>query len=335
MTTTAPLLRVRGLSVTFPARRGNPPVHAVRNVSFDIARGQTLGLVGESGSGKTSTGRAILQLQAATGGSVQLLGQDLTAMRRSELRRMRRHMQFVLQNPYSSLHPRMTIAQTLTEPLRVHRSVPPGAMAARVAELLALVGMDPDVVHRYPHEFSGGQRQRIVIARALAVNPDFVVCDEPVSALDVRTQAQIVALLKSLQDKLGLSYLFIAHDLAIVRQVAHRVAVMFAGEIVELGEAAQVYGQPVHPYTRALLDAVPVPNPALQRAKLVHIPPEPGFHGREGQGGQCVFGEDHSRSGSATWHPVGPGHGASCRFWPPDCRPVFSGLPDTDAGIES
>ncbi len=319
-----PLLRVRALSVTFPARNGNPPVRAVQDVSFDIARGQTLGLVGESGSGKTSTGRAILQLQAATGGSVQLLGQDLTAMGRSEVRRMRRHMQFVLQNPYASLHPRMTIAQTLTEPLQVHQSVPPGDRAARVAELLALVGMDPDVVRRYPHEFSGGQRQRIVIARALAVNPDFVVCDEPVSALDVRTQAQIVALLKSLQDKLGLSYLFIAHDLAIVRQVAHRVAVMFAGQIVELGAAAQVYGQPAHPYTRALLDAVPVPDPALQRAKLRQVPPEPRFHGREGGSGPCVLGEDHARTGTAAWHVLGPGHGVSCRFWPPQSGPGLS-----------
>ena len=326
-----PLLRVRALSVTFPARNGNPPVRAVQDVSFDIARGQTLGLVGESGSGKTSTGRAILQLQTVSGGSVQLLGQDLTAMRRSEVRRMRRHMQFVLQNPYASLHPRMTIAQTLTEPLQVHQSVPPGDRAARVAELLALVGMDPDVVRRYPHEFSGGQRQRIVIARALAVNPDFVVCDEPVSALDVRTQAQIVALLKSLQDKLGLSYLFIAHDLAIVRQVAHRVAVMFAGQIVELGAAAQVYGQPAHPYTRALLDAVPVPDPAVQRAKLRQVPPEPQFHGREGASGPCVFGEDHDHTGTAAWHAAGPGHGVSCRFWPPQSGPGLSERPGTGA----
>ena len=312
----APLLSVRDLAVTFAARRGNPPVRAVDGVSFDIERGQTLGLVGESGSGKTTTGRAILQLQPATGGSVHLLGQDLTAMSSSELRRMRRHMQFVLQNPYSSLNPRMTIARTLAEPLRVHRSVPPDRINARVAELMELVGMDPDAVRRYPHEFSGGQRQRIVIARALAVHPDFVVCDEPVSALDVRTQAQIVALLQSLQHKLGLSYLFIAHDLAIVRHVAHRVAVMFGGQVVELGDAVQVYDHPAHPYTRALLDAVPVPDPALQRSRLALAAPEQQFHRHAAHQGVCVFGEDHGLSGTRRWHVVAPGHGVSCGFWP-------------------
>ena len=316
-----PLLRVRKLSVTFPARRGNPPVHAVSEVSFGIERGQTLGLVGESGCGKTTTGRAILQLQAVTGGSVQLLGKELTTMSRPQVRTMRRHMQFVLQNPYSSLNPRMTIAKTLAEPLRVHRSVPSSQIAARVAELMELVGMDPAAVRRYPHEFSGGQRQRIVIARALAVNPDFVVCDEPVSALDVRTQAQIVALLQSLQDKLHLSYLFIAHDLAIVRHVAHRVAVMFSGHVVELGDANQVYDSPAHPYTRALLDAVPVPDPAQQRKKLAMAPVEPQFHGRGGQVGPCVFGEDHAKTGTPTWHSICPGHAVSCRFWPPQTIP--------------
>src|SRR5690606_11838814 len=210
-------------------------------------------------------------------GSVKLLGEELTGMSSSKLRRMRRHMQFVLQNPYSSLHPRMTVAQTLTEPLRVHRSVSASRMRERVAELLELVRMDPAVMHRYPHEFSGGQRQRIVIARALAVNPDFVVCDEPVSALDVRTQAQIVALLQSLQERLGLSYLFIAHDLAIVRDVAHDVAVMFGGRVLEQGSVAQVYDSPAHPYTQILLDAVPVPDPALQRARLRATRPEQLF----------------------------------------------------------
>ena len=322
--TTAPdgaLLQVRGLSVTFPARRGKAPVDAVQDVSFDIARGQTLGLVGESGSGKTTTGRAILQLQAATGGSVQLLGQELVRMPSAGLRAMRRHMQFVLQNPYSSLHPRMTVAQTLSEPLQVHHTVPASGISARVAELMELVGLNPAMVQRYPHEFSGGQRQRIVIARALAVNPDFVVCDEPVSALDVRTQAQIVALLQSLQDKLGLSYLFIAHDLAIVRQVAHRVAVMFGGRIVELGDASQVYGRPGHPYTRDLLDSVPVPDPAAQRAKLARAPNELQFHGLSVQHGPCVFGEDHARTGTPAWHLLEEGHGVSCRFWPTPCKP--------------
>ncbi len=316
-----PLLRVRDLCVSFPPRRGSVPVRAVDGVSFDIAPGQTLGLVGESGSGKTTTGRAILQLQAASGGSVQLLGRELVGMRGGDLRAMRRHMQFVLQNPYSSLHPRMTVAQILAEPLAVHRTVAKAQIPARVAELMGLVGMDPAMVHRYPHAFSGGQRQRIVIARALAVNPDFVVCDEPVSALDVRTQAQIVDLLHDLQGKLKLSYLFIAHDLAIVRAVAHRVAVMYGGRIVELGAAEQIYGAPVHPYTRSLLDAVPVPDPARQRAKLAVALPEPDFRGRMGDAGSCVFGEDHGASGRPGWHEVAPGHGVSCHYWPPGLLP--------------
>jgi oligopeptide/dipeptide ABC transporter ATP-binding protein len=311
-----PLLRVRDLSVTFPARSGKAPVLAVDRVSFDIGRAQTLALVGESGSGKTTTGRAILQLQASSGGSVQLLGHELGQLSRDGLRSMRRHMQFVLQNPYSSLHPRMTVAQTLAEPLRVHRCVPAESVTARVAELMTLVGLEPAMVSRYPHEFSGGQRQRIVIARALAVSPDFVVCDEPVSALDVSTQAQIVALLKSLQTRLGLSYLFIAHDLALVRQVAHRIAVMFAGQIVEMGAADQVYGNPSHPYTRALLDAVPVPDPVLQRKKLSESSADVQFHRLMPKAGPCVFGEDHAQSGTACWHEVEAGHGVSCRFWP-------------------
>ena len=310
----APLLQVRDLSVLFPARRGRAPVRAVERLSFDIAPGQTLGLVGQSGSGKTTAGRAILQLQKAQEGSVRLLGQELTTMPAGELRRMRRHMQFVLQNPYSSLHPRMTIGQILSEPLQVHRSVPANRIRERVAELLELVNLDPAMTRRYPHEFSGGQRQRVVIARALAVNPDFVVCDESVSALDVRTQAQIVALLQSLQEKLGLSYLFIAHDLAIVREMAHRVAVMFRGRIVEMGSAGQVYDNPAHPYTRLLLDAVPVPDPALQRERLRRAPPDLRF--LDGDGCGCVHGADHGRDGTPEWHEVAEGHGVSCRYWP-------------------
>jgi oligopeptide/dipeptide ABC transporter ATP-binding protein len=312
----APLLAVRDLTVRFPARRGSASLTAVKQVSFDIGRGETLGLVGQSGSGKTTTGRAILQLQKVHRGSVTLLGEDLTRMRPAQLRRMRRHMQFVLQNPYSSLHPRMTIAQTLTEPLQVHKAVPPAQMRERVAELLELVNMDPAVRHRYPNEFSGGQRQRIVIARALAVNPAFVVCDEPVSALDVRTQAQIVALLQSLQERLGLSYLFIAHDLAIVREVANRVAVMYGGRIVEMGGTAEVYDRPAHPYTRTLLDAVPVPDPARQRERLRAAPAETVFPADEDRDAPCICGENHVRTGTAPWHEVAQGHGISCRYWP-------------------
>lgn len=309
-----PLLQVRDLSVLFPGRRGAAPVKAVEGLSFDIAPGQTLGLVGQSGSGKTTAGRAVLQLQKAQAGSVRLLGEELTTMPAGALRRMRRHMQFVLQNPYSSLHPRMTIGQILSEPLQVHGSVPRNRRSERVAELLELVNLDPAMMRRYPHEFSGGQRQRVVIARALAVNPDFVVCDEPVSALDVRTQAQIVALLQSLQEKLGLSYLFIAHDLAIVREMAHRVAVMFRGRIVEMGSASQVYDGPAHPYTRLLLDAVPVPDPALQRERLRRAPPDLRF--LDGDGEACIHGVDHVRDGTAEWHEVAAGHGVSCRYWP-------------------
>ena len=317
---TPPLLQVRDLSVTFPARRGRPPVKAVDRVSFDIMPGRTVGLVGESGSGKTTTGRAILQLQPITGGSVSLLGRDLTRISGAEVRAMRRHMQFVLQNPYSSLHPRMKVADILAEPLKVHGSVPKAQIPERVAELMTLVNMDPASVKRYPHEFSGGQRQRIVIARALAVNPDFVVCDEPVSALDVRTQAQIVDLLHDLQDKLKLSYLFIAHDLAIVRAVAHQVAVMYGGRIVEFGDADDVYENPSHPYTRNLLEAVPIPDPARQRAKLAASVVDPQFRGRDGETGPCVFGHDHD-DGTAEWHEVGPGHAVSCKFWPPGVTP--------------
>ncbi|MBN9062414.1 MAG: ABC transporter ATP-binding protein, partial [Rhizobiales bacterium] len=318
------------LSVVFPARRGGAPVAAIDGVSSDIAPGQTLGLVGQSGSGKTTTGRAVLRLQAIHRGSVKLLGRDLTRMSRSELRGMRRHMQFVLQNPYSSLHPRMTIAQILAEPLRVHKSAPENRTRERVEELLTLVNMDPATMHRYPNAFSGGQRQRIAIARALAVNPDFVVCDEPVSALDVQTQAQIVALLQSLQEKLGVSYLFIAHDLAIVREVAHKVAVMFRGRIIEMGAAGQVYDAPAHPYTQMLLDAVPVPDPALQRERLRRAQPERHFPDDETARGPCAFGEDHALSGTSRWHRVTAEHGVSCRFWPEN-----SPLPAHDRAMET
>jgi oligopeptide/dipeptide ABC transporter ATP-binding protein len=311
-----PVLEVSDLTVVFPSRRGGAPVRAVDRASFSIGPGETLGLVGQSGSGKTTTGRAVLQLQRTDGGAVKLLGRDLTAMHGGELRAMRRHMQFVQQNPYSSLHPRRTIGQIIAEPLEVHQTVPAAKMRERVAELLELVNLDPKVVSRYPHEFSGGQRQRIVIARALAVHPDFVVCDEAVSALDVRTQAQIIRLLRDLQEKLGLSYLFIAHDLAIVREMAHRVAVMYSGQIVELGPSAAVYANPGHPYTRTLLDAVPVPDPARQRERLRHAPPEQRLV--DTRPGPCVYGEDHHKTGTPPIHEIAPGHWVSCRFLPED-----------------
>ena len=309
-----PVLEVRDLCVSFAARGGGGAVKAVDRASFSIAPGETLGLVGQSGSGKTTTGRAVLQLQKSSGGSVRLLGRELGALSRGDLRGMRRHMQFVQQNPYSSLHPRMTIGQILTEPLQVHRAVPRERMGERVAELLDLVNLDPAMVSRYPHEFSGGQRQRIVIARALAVNPDFVVCDEAVSALDVRTQAQIVRLLRDLQQRLGLAYLFIAHDLALVRDLAHRVAVMYSGQIVEIGPSDRVYAEPGHPYTRMLLDAIPVPDPAVQRKRLRAAPVELALVDR--RPGPCCFGEDHDATGTAPMHEIAPGHLVSCRFRP-------------------
>jgi oligopeptide/dipeptide ABC transporter ATP-binding protein len=289
-------------------------VRAVDRASFFIRPGETLGLVGQSGSGKTTTGRAVLQLQKVDAGEVRLLGRDLTGMRGAELRSIRRHMQFIQQNPYSSLHPRLTIGRIIAEPLEVHGTVPREKIPERVAELLKLVNLDPQVVTRYPHEFSGGQRQRIVIARALAVNPDFVVCDEAVSALDVRTQAQIVELLRDLQNKLGVSYLFIAHDLAIVQEMAHRVAVMYSGQIVEIAPSSRLYAEPGHPYTRSLLDAVPMPDPALQRQRLRNAPPELKLV--DSRPGVCSHGEDHAKTGTPPMHQIGPDHLVSCRFLP-------------------
>jgi ABC-type oligopeptide transport system ATPase subunit len=317
MSAPEPLLSVRGLCVTFPARRGRAAAQAVRDVSFDIGEGETLGLVGESGSGKTTAGRAILRLLPASAGSVRLMGRELTTMSNADMRAMRRNMQFVHQNPYSSLHPRMRVADILAEPLAVHRIMPPRDAQKRVAELMDLVGLDPASADRYPHAFSGGQRQRIVIARALAVNPRLVICDEPVSALDVRTQAQIIRLLQDLQAKLGVSYLFIAHDLAVVRAISRRVAVMYAGRIVELGPVDAVYRRPAHPYTRSLLASAPSIIPALQRAKLEAPAAEIDFRRERPPDAPCAFGSAHGGT-EPRWHDVGPGHGASCRHWPAD-----------------
>jgi oligopeptide transport system ATP-binding protein len=261
------LLTVADLKVHFPIRRGLlfdrtvGHVKAVDGVSFEIKSGETLGLVGESGSGKSTTAYAALQLLRPTSGSVRFLGQELTRMRGEELRRMRRQMQIVFQDPYASLNPRLTVGKIVAEPLEVHGIGSRRSRRASVARLLELVGFDPAYTNRYPHEFSGGQRQRIGIARALALNPKLIVCDEPVSALDVSIQAQILNLLKDLQDDFGLTYLFIAHDLAVVRAISDTIAVMREGKIVELGPAERVYTRPEQDYTRALLAAVPVPDP--------------------------------------------------------------------------
>jgi len=272
-TSGAPLLQVRDLVKRFPVKSGLfidrtvDYVDAVAGVSFDIAAGETLGLVGESGSGKSTTGFCILQLLRPTSGSVVFDGRELTELGGEELRRVRRDLQIVFQDPYSSLDPRMTVGDIVGEPLVVHRVGTRRERRARVRELLEVVGFDPTFVNRYPHEFSGGQRQRIGIARALALSPRLIVCDEPVSALDVSIQAQIINLLKDLQQEFELAYLFIAHDLAVVRSVSDRIAVMRRGEIVESGPAEVVYTSPREEYTRALLASVPVPDPERMRVR--------------------------------------------------------------------
>ena len=280
--TSAPLLQVRGLTKHFPIRSGllqrvTGAVKAVDDVSFDVARGETLALVGESGCGKTTTGRALLRLIEPTRGSVHFDGTDVMALTGESLRRMRRHMQIVFQDPYGSLNPRMTVGEAVREGLLVHRLAEGSDADRRVSRLLDEVGLRPEYASRFPHEFSGGQRQRIGIARALAVEPSFIVCDEPVSALDVSVQAQVVNLLRDLQRDRGLSYLFIAHDLAVVSHMADRVAVMYLGRIVESAPRAALFAGARMPYTKALLSAVPVPVPGAvrQRILLAGDPPSP------------------------------------------------------------
>ena len=268
-----PLLVVKNLKKYFPIKKGIlidrtvDYVKAVDDVSFEIYPGKTLGLVGESGSGKSTTGYCVLELLKPTAGSVRFLGEELTTMKKEELRRMRREMQIVFQDPYASLNPRMTVGNIVAEPLVVHKVGSGARRRKTVEELLEVVGFNPDFVNRYPHEFSGGQRQRIGIARALALNPRLIVCDEPVSALDVSIQAQILNLLKDLQGEFGLTYLFVAHDLAVVRTMSDDIAVMNKGKIVEAGPAERVYTQPQDEYTKALLAAVPVPDPHRMRER--------------------------------------------------------------------
>jgi oligopeptide transport system ATP-binding protein len=264
-----PLVQVRHLKKYFPITRGIIQRHvgdikAVDDVNFDIYQGETLGLVGETGCGKTTVGRTIIRLYEPTAGQVFFDDVDLATLKGGELRRLRRRMQMIFQDPYASLNPRMAVGSIIAEPLEVHRVARGQEKRERVQELLQLVGMNPHFANRYPHEFSGGQRQRIGIARALALNPALVICDEPISSLDVSIQAQVVNLLEDLQDRLGLTYLFIAHDLSMVRHISNRVAVMYLGKIVELTDRDEIYLNPLHPYTQALMSAVPVPDPELE-----------------------------------------------------------------------
>lgn len=269
-----PLLSVKDLKKYFPVREGlfsrrNLRVHAVDGISFDLQKGEILGLVGESGCGKSTTGRLILRLLEPTSGEIRFMNENIFKTDPKRMRGLRREMQIIFQDPYASLNPRMTIGATLEEPLIIHRIGSREERRMRVRQLLGKVGLDPDVVNRYPHEFSGGQRQRIGVARALALNPKLIVADEPVSSLDVSIQAQVINLLETIQEEYALSMIFIAHDLNMVRHISDRVAVMYLGRIVELAQAPDLYRQPLHPYTQALLAAIPIPDPKARRNRIL------------------------------------------------------------------
>ncbi|MFN2501522.1 MAG: ABC transporter ATP-binding protein [Pyrinomonadaceae bacterium] len=268
-TSLAPLVRVRHLVKHFPVANSDDLVQAVDDVSFDIIAGETLGLVGESGCGKSTVGRCLLRLHEPTSGEVLFEGTDLVGLPSREMQALRREMQIIFQDPYASLNPRLSIRSIVSEPLKIHNIGDKRSRNARVADLLQKVGLDPKYADRYPHEFSGGQRQRIGLARALALNPKLIICDEPVSALDVSVQAQVVNLLQGLQEEFGLTYLFISHGLAVVEHISDRVAVMYLGRIVEICDAVELYEKPLHPYTNALLSAIPVPDPTQKRERIV------------------------------------------------------------------
>jgi oligopeptide transport system ATP-binding protein len=318
------LIVVRDLAKYFPIHAGVfsrhvADVKAVDGIDFEIRRGETLGLVGESGSGKTTAGRVILRLAPATRGTVHFEGRDILTLGRNDLRSLRKEMQIIFQDPYASLNPRMTVGDIIREPLAIHNIARGKAGNERTQELLSLVGLQPYHANRYPHEFSGGQRQRIGIARALAVNPKFIVADEPVSALDVSIQAQVINLLQDLQAQLGLTYLFIAHDLSVVRHISNRVAVMYVGKIVEIADRDRLYDNPLHPYTQALLSAIPIPDPSVEarRKRIIltgDIPspvnPPAGcrFHTR------CPVAFDRCKTEIPVLAEYEPGHRAACHW---------------------
>ncbi len=321
------LLEVDDLYMHFPLTQGIlfqrkvGAVQAVDGLTFNVVKGETLGLVGESGCGKSTTGRAILQLYKPTAGSVRFGGKDLTKLDGGEMRKMRRHLQMIFQDPYASLNPRMTVGSIISEPMQIHNLVPKGKRNERVQELLQTVGLNPYFANRYPHEFSGGQRQRIGVARALAADPDFIVADEPVSALDVSIQAQIINLLEELQEQFGLTYLFIAHDLSVVRHISDRVAVMYLGKMVELADRTSIYDDPLHPYTKALLSAVPVPDPIIEKKReriiLTGDVPSPinppsgcHFHTR------CPYAMDVCKQVEPKFVDQGGGHFVACHLYP-------------------
>ena len=319
------LLRVRNLVKYFPITQGIifqkqvGAVHAVDDISFDVIKGETLGLVGESGCGKSTTGRAVLQLYRPTSGSVTFDGVELVNTKGEELRRMRRKMQMIFQDPYASLNPRMTIGEIVGEPLVVHKVATSKEIEQRVGSLLELVGLNPAFATRYPHEFSGGQRQRIGVARALSLQPSFIVCDEPISALDVSIQAQVVNLLEDLQKQFNMTYLFIAHDLSMVRHISNRVAVMYLGVIVELADRDELYLKPLHPYTQALLSAVPIPDPIAdsKRKRTIlegdvpsPVNPPSGCRFRT----RCPIAESICSEQKPAFRELSPGHFVACHY---------------------
>lgn len=320
------LVDVRNLKMYFPVRRGLliertvGHVHAVDDISFQVKRGETLGLVGESGCGKSTTGRAIVRLYDPTAGEVYFKGVDLTRLNGKQLRHARREMQMIFQDPFASLDPRMTVGGIISEPLEIHNLATRKEREEKVREMLRIVGLNPYFANRYPHEFSGGQRQRIGVARALVLEPEFIVCDEPISALDVSIQAQLINLLEDLQEQYNLTYLFIAHDLAVVRHISDRVAVMYLGKLVEVADRNELYELPLHPYTRSLLSAVPVPDPVIEKRRsriILHgdvpspVNPPSGcrFHTR------CPFARADCSESEPPLDEVRPGHWVACFYW--------------------